>query len=75
MLLCKKVSQRNCSFRKLKIVEFFDNFKWDEIIDFRMKAPFSPDVLDLTKQIQISSYNYESIIQVYNINSATIRNR
>jgi hypothetical protein len=63
MLLCKKVSQRNCSFRKLKVAEYFDNFKWDELSDFRMKVPFVPEVLDLSKQLQVFSNHYESIIQ------------
>ena len=65
MILCKKVSQRNCSFRKLKVAEYFDSFKWDELVDFRMKPPFLPESLDLTKQVQIFTNNYEMIIQVY----------
>jgi hypothetical protein len=72
MLLCKKVSQRNCSFRKLKIAEYFDNFKWDELIDFRTKVPFVPDVLDLSKQTQVFTSNYEAVIQVNIFNLATI---
>jgi hypothetical protein len=72
MILCKKVNQRNCSFRKLKVSEYFDNFKWDEMIDFRMKPPFLPETLDLTKSIQNFTNNYEIIIQVYIIYPATI---
>jgi hypothetical protein len=64
MLLCKKVSQRNCSFRKLKVAEFFESFKWDELTDFRMKVPFIPDTLELSKQLQVFTNHYETIIQV-----------
>jgi hypothetical protein len=64
MLLNKKVSQRNCSFRKLKVADFFENFSWDELIDFRMKPAYTPDCLELTKQIQIFSQPYENVIQV-----------
>jgi hypothetical protein len=64
MLLFKKISQRNCSFRKLKVADLFDSFKWDELIDFRMKAPYVPEALDLSKQLQIFSHNYENMIQV-----------
>jgi hypothetical protein len=64
MLLYKKVSQRNCSFRKLRAAEFFDGFKWDELIDFRMKVPFLPDSLDLSKQTQVFTNLYEVVIQV-----------
>lgn len=68
MLLNKKVTQRNCSFRKLKVADFFEGFSWDELIDFRMKAPYIPDGIDLTKQIQIFSQPYENVIQVYSFN-------
>ena len=64
MILTKKVSHRNCSFRKLKVSEFFENFKWDELNDFRIKVPFIPETVDISKQIKIMNIQYEKIIQV-----------
>lgn len=41
-LLCKKVSDRICSLEQVKKSEVFADFKWNEIEDLKMKAPYIP---------------------------------
>ena len=43
-LLVKKVNKRTCKVRLLKERPFFDGFEWDDLIEFKMKAPFIPPV-------------------------------
>jgi cGMP-dependent protein kinase len=43
-LLVKKVNKRTCKVRLLKERPFFDGFEWDDLLEFKMKAPFVPPV-------------------------------
>ncbi|MCQ2818481.1 MAG: cyclic nucleotide-binding serine/threonine-protein kinase [archaeon] len=40
--LVKNVSQRLCSFNKLRDLEFFSKIDWEGLLKFRYKAPFLP---------------------------------
>ena len=64
MLLCKKVSQRICSFRKLKSADVFNNFNWDDLTDFNMKSPYQPEILENNKLLNLTTFKYESVIEV-----------
>ena len=41
-LLTKKVSERVTSLEKAKSLDIFSDFKWNEMIDMKMEAPFIP---------------------------------
>ena len=41
-LLKKKVKERLCSLKKKKKENFFANFDWDKLIDFKLKPPYIP---------------------------------
>jgi hypothetical protein len=42
-LLNKRVNERACSLDLIKQDPFFHNFPWNELIDFKMKAPYVPE--------------------------------
>jgi hypothetical protein len=64
MILYKKVNQRNCSFSKLKLTELFKDFEWDDLIDLKLKAPFTPETHDWYKHIANKSQLYETNLAV-----------
>jgi hypothetical protein len=64
MVLCKKTNKRICNLGKLKQAEFFLDFDWDDLIDFKLKAPFIPECVDWTKKFNVKSSVYEKIIVV-----------
>jgi hypothetical protein len=66
-ILCKKVNQRNCSFTKLKSAEFFNDFQWDDLIDFKLKAPYIPETHDWSKHVEHKTHLYEKTINVFKI--------
>ena len=42
-LLKKKISERICSFDKVKKQEFYKDFKWDDLMEFKLNAPYIPN--------------------------------
>ena len=42
-LLKKKISERICSFEKVKKQEFYKDFKWDDLMEFKLNAPYIPN--------------------------------
>ena len=58
-LLSKKLGQRCCSLQKLKAMNLYADFQWEELMDFKMKAPYVPETLDLTKNLNTLNYPYE----------------
>ena len=42
-MLSKSVSNRICSLNGIKKEKIFESFKWDELIEFKMAAPFKPN--------------------------------
>jgi hypothetical protein len=64
MILSKKVNQRNCNFGKLRSSEIFDDFDWDGLMDFKLKAPYVPEVVDWSKMLNVKNTLYENVISV-----------
>ena len=60
LLLDKKVNRRVCNFTRLKQTEFFENFNWDDLIDFRIKAPYIPKSTDFSENLKNCCQPYES---------------
>ena len=54
LLLKKKVNERMCSLEKVKETPFYRDFNWDEIIEFKAKAPFIPQIS------QMKNFSYYS---------------
>lgn len=46
-LLKKKVNERVCTFEKVKATQFYRDFNWDDIIEFKAKAPFVPQIAQM----------------------------
>lgn len=57
-LLRKKVSQRLCNLESAKNHPFFINFNWDDLLDFKLPAPYKP------KETQ--NLNYDSKLRYIN---------
>ncbi len=66
-LLSKKVNQRSCNIQKLKSSNFFIDFNWDELVDFKSKPPYIPETWDWTKNLGNILTPFEPAIQVINI--------
>ena len=62
-LLEKKIEKRVCEIKKLKKKEFFEEFKWSDLIAMRMKPPCYPKGEDLDK-IKFEKYDkgYEDMV-------------
>ena len=43
-LLNKKVNERLCNINVIKQMDFFKNFSFDELIDFKIKPPYIPKI-------------------------------
>jgi hypothetical protein len=41
-MLNKKISGRMCNLNKIKETEFFENFEWNDLVDFKLKPPYTP---------------------------------
>jgi hypothetical protein len=48
------VNHRICSFSKLKTLSLFKDFKFDELIDFKLKPPYIPETLDFNNKFNDS---------------------
>ncbi len=55
---------RNCSFNKMKMSELFKDFNWDDLIDFKMKAPYVPPTEDMSDNLKNINAFYENMIEV-----------
>ncbi len=64
MLLSKKVTQRCCNINKLKMTSLFDNYNWDDLIDYKAKPPYVPETMDWTKNLANSTIPYETALLV-----------
>ena len=64
MLMHKKVNRRVCSFSKLKLLSLLSDFNWDDLINFKLKPPYNPEIMDYNKQIPKFSKNFENYINV-----------
>jgi len=63
-ILNKKLNHRICSFNKLKGFDFFMDFNWDDLIDFKVKPPFIPEWDEIDKQIEKFANPFEIFINV-----------
>ena len=57
-LLHKKVYHRLCSLKKAKESKFFDNFPWDDLVDFKLKPPHKVKGVELE---EISNYTLKYV--------------
>jgi hypothetical protein len=64
MLLYKKVTRRCCAFNALKTCELFAEFNFDDLLDFKLKAPYIPETYDWSKQLSVKTHQYETLIYV-----------
>lgn len=62
-LLCKKVSERECSFRGLKATKLYENYDFDALIDLKMPPTFIPETEDYSQMIRNTSSRIEVIIK------------
>eukprot|EP00340_Litonotus_pictus_P011125 CAMPEP_0170539268 /NCGR_PEP_ID=MMETSP0209-20121228/103817_1 /TAXON_ID=665100 ORGANISM="Litonotus pictus, Strain P1" /NCGR_SAMPLE_ID=MMETSP0209 /ASSEMBLY_ACC=CAM_ASM_000301 /LENGTH=193 /DNA_ID=CAMNT_0010841145 /DNA_START=1077 /DNA_END=1655 /DNA_ORIENTATION=+ len=62
-ILIKKVNQRECDLEKIKKYAVFENFKWDELIDFKMEPPFMPSTENLDDILLNTSSKLEIIMK------------
>lgn len=62
-LLCKKVSERECSFRGLKTCKLYENYDFDALIDLKMPPSFIPVTEDFTQMMSDTSSRIEVIIK------------
>ena len=56
-LLTKKVAERICSLEKAKELEAFENFSWDELLDFKIQPQYIPKKANL-KEFKDYRKNY-----------------
>jgi len=49
-LLKKRVPERCCSLEMIKALQCFDDFKFNELIDLKLKAPFIPNTCTMIEQ-------------------------
>ncbi len=63
-ILQKKANYRICNFKKLKNDEFFNDYDWDGLVDFRLKAPYVPETSDPHAKMKNLMSPYESVIDV-----------
>ena len=46
-LLTKKVAERICSLEKAKELDAFENFNWDDLLDFKIVPQYIPKKVNL----------------------------
>ena len=46
-LLKKKVNERLCTFEKIKAHEFYKDFNWDDLLEFKLSPPYIPHLAPL----------------------------
>jgi hypothetical protein len=51
-LLKKKVNERLCNLEGIKMLDFYNNFKWNELVDFSLAPPFKPEEIVTTNFFQ-----------------------
>ena len=56
-LLVKKIERRLCIFSKIKALDFFFDFNWNELINCDAKPPLIPDVQNLNMFFYSKQYN------------------
>jgi cGMP-dependent protein kinase len=65
-ILTKKVNQRVCSVQKLKLSNFLIDMNFDDLIEFKIKAPYLPETWEWSKNINNILTPFEMILQVIN---------
>lgn len=48
----------------MKTEEFFSDFEWDGLVDFRLKAPYIPQSFDAQSNLKDTMSPYEAVIEV-----------
>jgi hypothetical protein len=67
-LINKSVGNRFSSIAQIKNHALFQNYNWDDLVDYKVKAPFIPKKLrDWSSNLGNLSVNYENMIEVSNI--------
>ena len=56
-LLAKKIERRLCIFSKIKALDFFFDFNWNELINLDAKPPLIPDVQNMKMFFYSKQYN------------------
>jgi hypothetical protein len=52
----------------MKMSELYIDFNWDDLVDFKMKAPYIPDSLNISEHLNNQMSTYESVIEVLLVN-------
>ena len=50
----------------LKKMNFFKNFNWDDLLDFKIKAPYIPEQKNMNPNILKSRQPFEQMLKAYN---------
>ena len=61
-LLNKKVNERICNVSSLKKKDFFQNFEFDKLNDFKLKAPYRPNKQNFEKYLKDKN-PYENFVR------------
>ena len=61
-LLNKKVNERICNVSSLKKKPFYEGFEFDKLIEFRLKAPFKPNMENFNKYLKQEN-PYENFVK------------
>ena len=64
-LLNKQISNRICSVPLLKLSPLYKDFPWDDLIDFKVHAPFIPrDLREWSNNLYNFSNQFEDMLMV-----------
>jgi hypothetical protein len=48
----------------MKSAEIFNDFNWNDLVDFKMKAPYIPEAWDSGNHLKNVNNPYEAVIEV-----------
>jgi hypothetical protein len=66
ILLSKRIATRKCQLNTLKVQPLFNDFDWEGLIDFKIKAPFIPkDLREWSNNLKNLSNPFEIMITVF----------
>lgn len=73
-LLKKKVTERICSLEKAKMLNLFVDYKWNEVVDMSMKAPFIPvtEMINNVKDYNVKYIQYANKMYIDNRDRDTL---
>lgn len=55
-ILMKQVTKRICSLRKIKNLAFFQDFHWDDILEYKIDSQFKPNVINFDN-VRLNQFN------------------